>query len=334
MGGNALLTLGIQVERIEGRELYDRLCEQAIALLRQYFERAEVLNQIGWKTSFGDIDILVSDPIRPWDVTNTVISGDTTSFLFLDKYQVDAICIYNSSGKLSDKVTSLPAKDDFGFAQMNMYSDMSACLGGMLKRMNLKFSYNGLWYIGDDISPKMLLTNQVEPFLKFMGLPYPFRPDFTSYEAFYEFLLQTWFPLAPYILSVYEKETELLSDHRHKSNNFRNGRECFVGFVKHCVRRKEELLSHTYLHYGKPLDLIACFGEDKKKEYEDRLHTHQRGVAFREKCNGKMVMRLCPGLKGESLGAFMTSFIAKYGKERIMEMSSNELEMEIRTFIG
>ena len=328
MGGKALLVLGINVQRIEGKDVYDKLCERACTILYEFFRRVEPLPQVSWKTSFGDVDILVADPIKPLELENCVTRGDYSSFL-VENYQIDAINVDLSY---------------FAFAKMNLFSDMSACLGGILKRMNCKFSHDGLWYIGAEIGNKILLTRDVNTFLTFMGLSQPFPFDIPSYEDFFHYLLHSRFDLAGYILDVYhdylttEDKTQLKrgGDNHRKSRNFRNGRQCFTQFVGYIQEHRDELESRQYVRdednallHGETL--VKEFGDEVYDVYVKQKESIEMHKRFHEKCNGKIFMRLID-LRGKELGDFIEAFIRKYGKEQIIEMTKEEIEERIVDF--
>jgi hypothetical protein len=318
MGGKALLALDIQVDRIEGKELYERLCDTLCDYLKEFYSMVEALPQVVWKESFGDIDILVCDPIKPFQHDTKITRGTYTSFLHKDgnkKYQVDLILVTPST---------------FAFGKLNLFSDMSACLGGICKKMNLKFSHDGLWFCGKEIGNKLLLTDQVEIFLSFLGLPkdLPYKVD--SYNTFFAYLLQCKFDLATHIVTSYEQflENPYLKGLHRKSRNFKNNRQCFVKFVTYC---KEHITNNQYCPFPLPEECISFFGEEKMQEYKDKIHALAFHEAFREKCNGKRFQRLL-ALEKKALGDCIEGFIAKYGKETILEMKEENLDELIVAF--
>jgi len=319
MGGKALSVLGITVDRIEGKTYYQTLCLRLCTMLQKYYKQVEALPQCSWKESFGDIDILVCEPILPLDIPMSIKRGDYTSFLYEDagkKYQVDLIHLQPSF---------------FAFGKFQLFSDMSACLGGICKKMNLKFSHDGLWYCGSEIGNKLLLTSDVNCFLRFMGIDVSIQPfGVKSYEEFFAYLLTCHFDLRNYIINTYESFLidPIAKGLDRKSKNFKNNRQCFIRFVAYC---KEYSNKKQYKELLPPEECIASFGEEKLLEYQARKEMLRMHEAFRKKCNGKRFQRLL-GLEGAELGSCIESFVCTYGKEQILSMEENALDSLIMSF--
>ena len=311
MGGKALLKLGIQVDRIPSRELYEKLCDILVKDLRQYYARVEALPQFSTKKTFGDIDILVEgEQIKPFTPQYFVRNGDYLSFGYSYKeytFQVDLIHVQAST---------------FDFAMMNLFSDMSACIGGILKLYDLKFSHDGLWYIGQDISQKLLLTTSVDTFLSFLQLPAPFPFDVKSHDEFFGYLLTSRFPVAEFIMSRYSNDKL-----KQKSKNFKNQRECFVKFVEYIVANHHMTTTFSRLSSR---ELVAFFGVDVLREYDRRVYEHTFNREYHAKFNGKIVMKFRQELREKQVGTFMKHFEETFTKQEIMSMDEETLYAKIR----
>lgn len=82
MGGNALRAIGINTRRIESREEFDLLSKDVCELLQQNYGHVRVCPEPSWKTSFGDIDVIVATPLEPFKPIHVVKNGNVTSFEF------------------------------------------------------------------------------------------------------------------------------------------------------------------------------------------------------------------------------------------------------------
>jgi len=313
MGGKALLAIGIQVERIHGRETYEQLCNELVDLLSTFYVHVEPLPQVSWKKSFGDIDMLCSGEKIEFRPDLSVTKGHYTSFLY-KTHQVDVI-------RLEEPY--------FQFAKMNLFSDMSAILGSFLKEVCwCKYSHDGLYYCGDrskqsDICIHICLTQDIDTFFAFMGFTQPFRFTFTSYEEFFDFVLSSHFDIGGFLASRYDFDENELP---RKSRNFKNGRECFTQFVKYVKSRQ----IHNTREYRQisPLDVVHAFG--KQQEYHDIIKRQEQNEMYKKKISGERFKKIT-GLEGIPLGMFIKKFVEKYGREFITSCTDTEIEEFIKS---
>ncbi|MFB6215270.1 MAG: hypothetical protein ABEI54_05295, partial [Candidatus Bipolaricaulia bacterium] len=197
MGGNALTVETRRVDRQEYADIQDRLIKYLACQLG--YQDVRPIPHVHNKTSFGDLDLLVSKP-KPRDLRRTlqtdlgsreaVKNGDIISFDYRG-FQVDLI--------------HCPPKN-MDMAQVYFaYNDLGMLMGMLAKRVNCKYGWDGLYYVY--YSPNrerrwtiLLSQNPVEIF-DFLGLDYSrFFEGFDSIEAVFEYVMTSrWFDTQAYL---------------------------------------------------------------------------------------------------------------------------------------
>jgi hypothetical protein len=293
MGGKALVKLGITSERIDSKARYRDVCEGVVIELSKWYAVVRPCFELAWKETFGDIDVLVAEPLRtPFDPTSfgslgVVRNGNVCSFEFMG-HQVDVIVV---------PVECVPLALFVAFAELGM------CLGPLLKRMGLKLSLTGLYqrYEVKTLWYDLLLTEDLDAFLEFLGLggkPLPYLAG--SYQEIFDYIRSgnIWFDD---LVRVDTLDTE------------RNRRErpMYVEFRKYCLD-PENAPAHR-AQEAWPYDALrnaAFFG--KTADYLTAMRSHEQDDRFRTRFNGHIVSAVT-GLRDKELGAFMRYFLEGIG---------------------
>jgi hypothetical protein len=293
MGGNALLSIGVETKRINSREEFFYIQSLALELLKNYYNIVVPCLETVWKTSFGDIDILVSDQKKPLDMANRYKNGYITSFEFMN-IQVDAIEIH---------------RDTIDIAKVVLFDDMGACMGQFTKHIGIKLTDTGLYTKQYDF---LLSTNPIDIF-RFLGYTKPFPFNANTNIEFFEWLLSGKYNIKDCFGKI------------EKSSSFKNKRKTFIEFIDYT--RKKDLSEYKYEKLPTLLEAIDFFG--KTSEYLQMMAKIEKEASiaklYREKCGGNYIS-MRTRLVDVELGKFIKCLLEKKSKESVVSMDQNEID--------
>lgn len=298
MGGKALNT---NTERID-LKTYNKIKTEIYCKLRDELNYNDVrfIPFYKSKDSFGDLDILVSEP-KPnnlisflYDNLNTKdlkINHDIVSFEYKD-FQIDLI--------------HCPA-EYLDIAQTYFsYNDLGMLMGTVAKKINCKYGHTGLYYIkyNSDKSKKweIFLSKEPRKIFNFLDLDYDvFLRGFNTLEEIYDYIYSsTLFDSNNFL---YEKEW----NHRKKTRNRKRPTwQKFIEYIKH--KPIKEGLNVNPLEY-----CCFCFGKDYLLEEINTIeHNENMSKLIRSKFNGNIVRELTGYDKIE-----LSKFISEFKKQFI-----------------
>lgn len=307
MGGAALNKLGITVKRIQSVAEYEELRARAQAFLEQRFELIVFAREPLWKTSFGDIDVYVANPIAHSAFAHStqcehfaefpkVVNGDTTSILFEGAYQLD-IHILESA--------------ELRMAELVHYGDLCMCIGLLLHKTRVKMCHTGFYLRSNGL----LLTKDPDQVIAFLGLP-PIRYDFATPRDMFEYILSAPFDF----FNTLDK-----SWRKHFTDERRPIFDEFLTYMDECMQNGT-LQPRPAAVSENERDIAVAFG--KQKEYDVIIENEARKKRVHDKFNGKIVGALT-GLTQKELGEFMKYLRTLKTFDELHDMS----ETEIRTFV-
>lgn len=318
MGGNALAKIEITVRRIESRERFVEVRERVTRLIGAFYSVVRPCHELAWKETFGDIDVLVADPVRA--------PFDPTSFGSLGVVRNANVCSFEFEGHQID-VIEVPAAA-VEMALFVVFGELGMCLGPSLKRMGLKIGLTGLYqrYEVRTLWYDLLLTRDLGEFLRFVGLegrPLPYSAG--SYREIFDYIKGGNFWYDDTV------GTETLDTERNKRR-----RPMYLEFREYCSDPANAPAQRGDDPW--PYDIernVAFFG--KTTEFREAMDALNRRDAFRQHFNGHIVGDVT-GLCGRELGAFMRYFLGddKDGevREALMAMTDAEVRERLAKAFG
>jgi hypothetical protein len=324
MGGNALKNT--TTRRMSKDDYLERVSEVS-KLLDSYISkfhpsfnlRYHVLENVGEKESFGDMDVLVSFPINE-NVLNGIgfapkdifINGSVASFDYRE-LQIDFITVPSSSF-------------DYAKAYFNN-GDLGNLLGNLAKHYGLKHGHTGLLLPvrdKDHLYTELLVTLDHDEFLELVGLDTDtFNKGFDTLEDMYHYVTTS---------PVFRRESYSFENLNAVARTRDKKRPQYIAFLKYLDDHPEAI--------GVPKKkdmtrLNAVF--DKFPGLKDRYETVIKEMLFKQeyriKLNGELV-RIITGLDGKELGIFMSMIKrdSRFDPAVIILMPQEELEELIEDF--
>ena len=295
MGGKALNSIGIRARRIESREEFDLLSREACEYLQQFYRLVRVCPEVSWKTSFGDIDVLVADIEKPFTPEHSVKNGYILSFEFKG-VQVDVISVPVSALDLAYTLS---------------FGDLNAIISYIFKRLNIVVTFRGA-HLRVQHS-QVLLTYDADAIFRFIGIcDMDALLNVTCHQELFE---QVITPTVMRILALpynYVHKRPRRPD-RLMFTEFKAFTKTFVNVSTESGIVDEEFSVKKIVDY---------FGADAN--YQIALKKYAFDEAFRQKFNGTLVARLT-GLQGVQLGDFIKAFLSNNTREEIVEMTDELL---------
>ena len=261
MGGNALISIGIIPRRIESRLEFFDISKRAIDFLLNYYAIVEPCYELISKTSFGDIDILVSNQIKPFDIKNCVKNNYITSFEF-EGVQVDAISIL---------------EEIIPLAKVVLFDDMGACIGRLFKYIGIKLCYDGLFTKNHNV----LLSINPSDIFNFLGykLDFPFYAQ--TQEELFEWLLSGYFNMN----DCFDSELDAGIRKVERSNKYRNKRQTFIDFVDYTKNKSNHYFSkYNYKPLPKLSEALDFFGKTKRYNtiVDDKIKCEEINIIYKK----------------------------------------------------
>jgi hypothetical protein len=300
MGGNALKHLNVKRKTLQE---YNEIKKEVLEIIKEYYEKVAVPQEVPDKESFGDLDVLVSQPLPDKSLPENdprffsrghVRCGSVTSFEYKD-FQIDLINVSPNCFELS-----------------NLYfiGDIGCILGIIATFLGLKFGFDSLAirYKCKEGSKFFHLTSDVEKILEFFGLPYPPEQGFQSRIEMFEWIAKTRFD----ILLFKQTRRNYRVKHRLSTRPF------FTSFFEWVEKfpgeapeiNKIEMQEEAASFFGKQEEFLT---------FKNKIQTEER---LREVFNGRMVNELT-GLHGCELGTFIRSFKERYTPEEIIRLGDD-----------
>ena len=302
MGGKALLILGIHVDRIPDVKTYNHVVIELKCMLSKYYQNVQELYQFPQKTSFGDIDLIVSDPIKEFNPEFKVKNGNIISFLYTYqnmKFQVDLISC---------------TREKIPMNLFILYYDVSACLGLFFKRMGCLLNHNGLHV------ENILLTDKPEEICKFLGIHYFPEPfNLQDDQQFIDWILSSHFDFGSVISSV----------NLEKNKNIKRHRSSFILMVNSV--KQISMNNKNKIEFPSVIQLIQYFG--KTTEYERVLTIKKEQEEFKSKLNGDLVKEWT-GKEGLVLGETMRNIMNSVSREEVLSKSSEEVKQMVMSLLS
>ena len=333
MGGNALKD--VSVVRLPAR-LYAVLAERVVARLKDgvLFPglQVRVIPALRAKPDFGDLDILVTHPVRGWgwnehaqarinaafQTTCLVQNGPVVSF---DVAVPDDEAAPEYAGaRFQVDLIQVPP-DVFAFALGYFsYNDLGNLLGRVARLHGFKLGHNRLFrplrapgneshFVRD-----VLVTRDWLGALKFLGYdPARWEPGFDSMDEMFAFVMdsQAFYPSA------------FPLEHRsHRARVRDRKRPTYTAFLQHLTDRglvpTAEIDADALAAMQQwALALALDHFEDFAKEWQQAQTDLRDRLAFRQRFNGDVV-RQTTGLDGAALGEHMRRLRAQFSSEEAL----------------
>lgn len=315
MGGSAL---GEQLQRLT-RERYLHIVDDLREKLAPFFQVIEVPASLQSKTSFGDVDLLVSKPIKVFDAVLSLGSKKTS--------RNGRIVSFEYCGHQIDLINCDPNK--LGLARFfHGYGDLGMILGMMCRVIGLKSGFKNLSMMYGSI--RIFLSEDLSKILDFLGL------DEAIYQRGFEAELDIfrWISSSIYFRAgmFQRRERGVPNDaddiakciwNRDTKERLKT-REMFQRFIAFChsVPNQEERVDPGVVRE----EALVYFNKTRELEEIKLDETNKRLV--KEKFNGRIVGELT-GLSGKDLGGFMAFFKTKYPQERLVKMPPDDIKQSV-----
>ena len=314
------------------RAKYLEIEQEIRAYLDQRFGRDlyRIPRYYGSKADFGDVDILLSknvidnnesssnwaklqsEIVQSLNIKEFKLEGRVFSTLYRD-FQVDFFLVSH------DEMNSQSSFMDF--------NDLGNIIGRLFRPFNLKYGQEGLYYLfrraTGGYRKEIFVSRDWERILTFVQLDYvQWVNGFDQIEEMFEWVVQS-----PYFRS---------SPYRDPTSPILRS------------RAKQRPTIQKFLQYLEERNIERSFPSDEPKEsFIPLIEAHFPGIALAEavalehrkedeanqicaKFNGKLLMEWYPSLEGKALGQFMTKFMEDIPHERLLEMTADDVESEVR----
>ena len=291
MGGNAL-----NGKRFTKKELVQYRRELR-PLLEDYFGNIFFTNALGEKEDFGDLDIVVTNPIRStwkeelWSrVPGEKHSNSNCHSFLYDGIQVDLILVPNK---------------EFYWAQY-YYSnnDLGNLIGRIARNLGFTFGNDGFHYtysiMDGNFTKRITITHDVWKALDFMG----YRNMYPLYDTWKDMF--EWVASSPLFHPGYYHFCNRNHEGRHRDKKRPN----YLRFLEWLdATYPLDVLADEDFYQCKKLHLIRAFTffPGFKSEYDSVVAEGERFKAIKEAFNGSLVSRLLD-IFDKDLGSFMAYF--------------------------
>lgn len=301
MGGKALKN--VTTRRYE-KEEYDIACKEVVKSISDLTDRLRVavIEAVKLKSSFGDMDILVSKTpmsiaaINKESLEQTfatanrgygfecIKNGDVYSFNYKD-LQVDLI--------FNDPATYSYAWDYFSF------NDQGNLVGRLAHKFGLKHGHNGLVMPvrnGTHVLGEIQVTTRYRDTLEFLGLSTTrFFEGFDTIEDMFDWVSGSkYFHPDIYLFENVNATSRIRDKKRPTYTTFLEWCKSYTGPVHSGFASKMLAREHVYSH----------FGQRVKQEYVNLCANGALITAAKAKFNGELVHGIT-GLTEKRLGAFL-----------------------------
>ena len=301
MGGNAL---GQQQARLSRDRYFD-----VVAVLKNslavYFAVVEIPTCLDTKTSFGDVDFLVADPLKPFDPIKDVGSrvshknGNVLSFEY-EGHQIDLITVASHKMQLAQFYYS--------------YGDLGMIIGMMCRVIGLKFGFKGLSLVHE--SQHIQLSEDLTRILDFLDLDRAsYYEGFRDEEDVYRLVMAS----KHFRPSMFSRHHDCMKTAELKR------REMFRRFVERCQalpNTGDRVDTHNVQR-----DALVYF--DKTAEFDSMVDQQKKLALLKQKFNGSIVAEIT-GLVGADLGRFMASFRNRYTIDMLADLDPDSVKCVVK----
>lgn len=301
MGGRALLQAGIETKRID-RNSFDKLYKELEPKLKTIYEKVKLIPFYRTKETFGDMDILVSEPKSDLRLKG----ANDFRLLFQKLFKPNAI-IHNgnvwSFDQNSFQIDVIKTKPKYWDTTLTYYSynDLGNLMGRIARRLGFRYGHYGLKgtfkskYGFSDY--EYFVNDNIPLIFEFLGFDYDeFYAGFDTLEEIFEYVVNSEY-FEPSIF-LYEN-----LDHTNRvRNKKRDSYRKFIEYISDTVL-DENVIDKDY-HFKRAL---VMFGDDLINNIETLKVYDEQLNRVRQKFNGNIVMELT-GLKGRELGEFIKLF--------------------------
>lgn len=310
MGGNALSFTTRRVDEY----VYFSIQRRITRVLK--FQGLKILTIPAYrnKSSYGDLDLLVSGKIDPemiyemFEPREIVKNGNVFSFDFLN-FQVDLI--------VTPEKYLIASRDYFS------YNELGNLLGRIFHKMGLKYGHKGLLYpVRNGASCEEIeVSLDTQKILDFIGLSYlDFRSGFAELVDIFDFVISSRY---------FNPDIYLFDNLNHRQRTRDRKRETYNRFLEYIKDEKPGFQFPEDKDYWLPL--IGAFFPGFNEKLEAVKAKFAKQNKLKEKFNGDLVMEWTE-LKNKELGAFIGAIRAEYSTEKLLEMSPEEIKNLVLSF--
>lgn len=334
MGGKALQNYGVFTERKNseefnwiGLEIQSQFYNDFNNLLE-----TEIVTCYHEKKDHGDLDLLlkidhvfhnnninlrdyIKNTFKPKAIHN---NGGVFSFDYKN-FQIDFIPVKESNWEV--------AKTYFS------YDPLGNAMGKTFHKLNLSYGWDGLKYKYRNFNGKnshdITITKNPKKIFEFGGYDYKrYLEGFNEIEEIFDFIIN-----GKYFNSEIFK-MENLNHVDKKRNKKRKSYHQFLEYIE-----KNDITKNYVFEKNKSIylnDIDNYFPEAELLKKLDILNEkNEINCQVNKKFNGRIIKNLIPQLKDKILGNFIREFKEDLGdsyKEIILNLSSNEIELKIKSF--
>jgi len=255
------------------------------------------------KADFGDMDVLVAS--RPdWDQVRAEIVAD------LGITQIKSVGhVYSTVHRgLQTDFFAVPERYLDSMHDFMSFNDLGNLVGRICRRFDLKHGERGLAYVyrraSGNYTRDLELTQDFARVCQFLGLDHArWRTGFASLPAIFEWVIASpWFSVAPYLdepSGPIQRRVQL--------------RPTVARFVEYLRERGiDKRVAYEDRQAYLPMVIAAFPDADLAAQIERERAAEARQGALSARFNGKLVMRLVPGVEGKALGELIVRFKASF----------------------
>ena len=308
------------------REIYHEIVTTLqTTLCPEYYLYVEPPRCFKDKTSFGDVDLLVSSKTKDIDFFQVFQSetvknnGSVISFDFRG-YQIDLIKISQENIEFSHFFYD--------------YGDMGMIFGMFMRNLKMKFAVTALTLKLETY--KIVLSQDIADVLRFLDMDIEiWRKGFDYQNSLFQFITTSKY----FRKSFFARNAEVMMQDenrknpghstfeqpviwRHENRARFDERPMFRGFIEYVNSMPEQ-----HLDLSEQSDIIseALDFFHKRSEYEQIERHLALTRRVKQKFNGIIAMKIC-GLQGKALGCVISGFRFKYPLDRLDKMTDEDIQ--------
>lgn len=319
MGGSAfnMDAHGLTTSRMDKKQ-YTALSNYLLPLLRLYFRNVSTPPEAPGKETFGDLDIMVSQPLdlHPHEailqICTRVLGDKCKKFIYNSPTTNIAVIIDDIVAQLDIHV--VPNEDLWGVDfWMHSWGDMGMIVSSTIKAWGLRLSASrGLWVEVPGFGP-LILSFDIERIIQFLGLDWDrYARGFDTLEEIYEWIEH---------ITINEERIGVKAGGKVDRREHQK-RSMWVAYWKRgedarydpSDEEKSQVFSQALRYFR------------KKEEYEGIIEQMAREKLAREKFNGFQV-REWTGADGKRLGMLMKALKedGRLNKEAVVDMKVEDI---------
>jgi len=311
MGGSALKN--VTTRRYAKDEFFQATCEVYNLLDYNTEWQCEVVPAYRNKESFGDLDIVVINPIgdNPVEVVRRVFSpdevvrdGNTVSFNYND-LQVDLI-FTPAWGK------------EFAISYFS-YNDLGNFIGRTAHRLGFKFGHDGLWYVYRDpdddafVVRRLPVTRSFMAAMMFLGFDYSrWSTGFNTPEDIFEYAAS----------SCYFDPAQFLLHNRASASRRRDRTRKMYNLMLDWIKKKYPALNDTSpttkVDRDEHLKRAMCYFPQFAEDYAGVEMELARSKKLKANFNGHNYMEWF-GVEGKELGDLMSRHRGYFAEHNLLD---------------